>query len=260
MIYKIIQYGGGRNIMISIVLPTYNGEKYLAQSIDSILRQTYENWELIIVNDCSTDSTREIAESYARKDRRITVINNEVNKKLPASLNIGFEKARGELFTWTSDDNAFAPKALENMLNALVNNNADLVYANITFIDYEDYILFDNPGDPLEELPIHDVIEACFLYKREIHETLNGYDVHKFLVEDYDFFLRAYWRYKFYHLDEFLYFYRIHGTSLTAQRKKDAELAAASLLEENIGFVTDEKIKLRVQERIDKIKSKYALL
>ena len=82
--------------MVSIILPTYNGEAYIAQSIESILSQTYKKFELIIVNDCSTDHTLEIIQRYKEKDARIRVINNIVNKKLPCSLNIGFSDARGD--------------------------------------------------------------------------------------------------------------------------------------------------------------------
>ena len=71
---------------ISIVLPTYNGEKYLKQSIESILGQTYTDWELIVVNDCSTDSTQEIIDFYRKKDTRIRTIFNYTNQKLPESL------------------------------------------------------------------------------------------------------------------------------------------------------------------------------
>ena len=78
---------------ISIVLPTYNGEKYLKQSIESILGQTYTDWELIVVNDCSTDSTQEIIDFYRKKDTRIRTIFNYTNQKLPESLNIGFREA-----------------------------------------------------------------------------------------------------------------------------------------------------------------------
>ena len=64
----------------SIVLPTYNGARYLARSIESVLAQTETDWELIIVNDCSVDNTLEIAQRYAQKDNRITVITNQQNK------------------------------------------------------------------------------------------------------------------------------------------------------------------------------------
>ena len=91
--------------MISIILPTYNGEKYLSQAIESILSQTEQDWELILVNDCSTDRTGDICQAYTLKDPRIRVIHNEGNRKLPGSLNRGFREAHGDYLTWTSDDN-----------------------------------------------------------------------------------------------------------------------------------------------------------
>ena len=74
--------------VVSIVMPVYNGEKYLRQSIASVLNQTFQDWNLIIVDDCSTDSSLEIMNEYVKADDRIQVIHNEVNSKIPASLNI----------------------------------------------------------------------------------------------------------------------------------------------------------------------------
>ena len=68
---------------VSIVLPSYNGEKYIRQSIESVINQAFTDWELIIVNDCSSDRTREIVGEYSSKDKRISLINNDVNQKLP---------------------------------------------------------------------------------------------------------------------------------------------------------------------------------
>lgn len=68
--------------MISIVMPVYNGEKFLKQSIESVIGQSYKDWELILVNDCSMDHSLEIMQSYAESDNRIKVINNEINKKI----------------------------------------------------------------------------------------------------------------------------------------------------------------------------------
>lgn len=83
--------------LVSIVLPVYNGEKYLASAIESILAQSYRNWELILVNDCSTDRSLEIMENYAGKDARIRVVQNAENLKLPRSLNAGFAEAKGNI-------------------------------------------------------------------------------------------------------------------------------------------------------------------
>lgn len=99
--------------LVSIVLPTFNGEEFLAQSIESVLKQSYKNLELIIVNDCSTDSTPRIIEEFAKKDSRIKIIHNTINQKLPRSLNIGFNAASGEYWTWTSDDNYYLENAIE---------------------------------------------------------------------------------------------------------------------------------------------------
>ncbi len=205
--------------LVSIVLPTYNGSKYLATSIESCLTQTCSNFELIVVDDCSTDATPDIIKSFAAKDSRIIYIRNEKNKKLPQSLNIGFEKARGRYFTWTSDDNYYAPGAIDKMLKTLENNPAaGLVYCNYTTID--------DDGKITGKMIFHDVNEsmvkwlgcgACFLYKAELHSQLNGYDMSAFLIEDYDFFIRALTKTKFHYLpDTDLYFYRLHAGSLTS--------------------------------------------
>ena len=84
---------------VSVVLPVFNGETYLAQSIDSILAQTYTNWELIIIDDGSTDRTKEIAESYVKKDKRIFYYKNPKNMQLPRSLNRGFAMSVGDYLT-----------------------------------------------------------------------------------------------------------------------------------------------------------------
>ena len=83
-------------IRVSVVMPVYNGEKYLKQSIESVIQQSYKDWELIIVNDCSTDRSRDIMQSYVEVDSRIRIVDNSNNLKLPMSLNAGFREARGE--------------------------------------------------------------------------------------------------------------------------------------------------------------------
>ena len=121
---------------ISIVLPTYNGEKYIQESIESIINQTFKDWELIIVNDCSNDDTSLIVNEYIKKDNRIRVINNNENKKLPASLNVGFNNAKGEYYTWTSDDNLYKNIALEVMYDFLEKNKKyQMVCAGMNYVD-----------------------------------------------------------------------------------------------------------------------------
>lgn len=204
--------------LISIVLPTFNGGEYISKAIESCLKQTYRDFELIVVNDCSTDNTLKIVEEYSKKDTRIRIINNDVNFKLPASLNIGFDSAKGEYLTWTSDDNYFAPHALETLLGELeINCDSDIVYSSYSFIDEKDNVL-EYYGDVPENLLFSCIIGACFLYRRKVHEELKGYAVDKFRMEDMDFWLRAASKFRFQYIDcKHLYFYRKHTDSLTSQ-------------------------------------------
>ena len=127
---------------ISVILPVYNGEKYVGNAIESVLNQSYKNIELVIVNDCSTDNTLQIVENYAKNDARVKVYSNETNQKLPKTLNNGFDKASGEYLTWTSDDNTYHLDALKKMADVLDNNSdIDLVYADFTICDMEGNVI-----------------------------------------------------------------------------------------------------------------------
>jgi glycosyltransferase involved in cell wall biosynthesis len=212
-------------MLVTIVLPTFNGEKYITETIHSCLNQTFKNIELIIVNDSSTDNTYSIISELSKQDERIRIINNESNKKLPASLNIGFENAKGELFTWISDDNFFAPDAIETMASVLLKNiDVDIVYSSYYFID-ETGNLIDKFGCSPEELIFKCAPGACFLYKRSVHEELRGFDITKFRMEDMDFWLRASTKFKYKYIDNVdLYYYRKHSDSLTANIFSDPSL------------------------------------
>lgn len=205
--------------LVSIVLPTYNGAAYLATSIQSCLDQTYTNFELIIVDDNSSDSTPEIINSFAARDNRIKTIRNSPNQKLPRSLNNGFALAKGKYYTWTSDDNYYAPSALATMVEVLESNpDHILTYADYTIIDENGKITGTKSfGDVNESMVKWHGAGACFLYLAEVHHKLNGYDPSAFLIEDYDFFIRALTIGKFLYLNRTdLYFYRHHSQSLTS--------------------------------------------
>ncbi len=208
-----------KDSLISIILPVYNGEQYLKQSIESCLNQSYKNIELIIVNDCSTDSSLSIAKDFEKLDSRVRVINNVENKKLPASLNIGHFESKGDYITWTSDDNFYNLNALETMLYYMKNENVDIVYANYNqvrggniseiYLKNQSFLIFSN------------IVGACFLYKSHVYKVSVKYDESLFLLEDYDFWLQCLTQFKFYHIKEVLYNYRVHQSSLTESAKRN---------------------------------------
>ncbi|MRX67904.1 Glycosyl transferase family 2 [Flavobacterium resistens] len=209
------------NFLISVVLPVFNGEKFLSKSIESVLNQTYQNVELIIVNDNSTDNTLNIANQYAEKDSRVKIISNSINKKLPASLNIGHNASKGNFITWTSDDNFYELDTLKILLNNLLQNEADVVYSNFTLIDDKDQEIRKVTLPGIENLIFGNVISCCFMYKREVYQRNIRYNEDYFLIEDYDFWLRATLHSKFYQINEYLYNYRKHQESLTNQINVD---------------------------------------
>lgn len=221
--------------VVSIVLPTYNGSKYLRDAIDSCLSQTYDNWELVVVDDASTDDTPVIIGDYVRRDSRIRVLRNVINRRLPASLNAGFNLTRGRYLTWTSDDNQYRPTALQELVDVLDHQPVvDIAYTRYRFIDDDGKPLDLGWSGPIEGLPFGNVVGACFLYRRQVHERLRGYQEDLFLAEDYDFWLRASVHFAFRFLDKDLYEYRRHGESLSVTRTRQVRVVHERCLERNL--------------------------
>lgn len=227
--------------LVSIVLPVYNGAKFLRESLDSILAQTYTNWELLILDDCSSDDTPAISMEYAEKDSRICYHRNEKNLRLPGNLNRGFSLSAGEYLTWTSDDNMFRPTALERMVEVLESNpDVDLVYASYQIIDENGAAKQVFGADPNGQDHIlgSNVVGACFLYTRKVYEQVGDYDVNLFLVEDFDYWQRVMMAFRAMPIEEVLYDYRWHDASLTSTKneKQFAERLEKMLLKNRPGF------------------------
>lgn len=210
-----IKVMGEKMAVVSIVMPVYNGEKYLRQSISSVLNQTFKDWNLIIVDDCSTDSSPEIMKEYAQSDDRIQIIHNKVNSKIAVSLNNGFENASGKYYTWTSDDNIYERNALEKMVSYLEEHaDVGLVYSDMKFIDGEGNETGIFESEP-EDVFSNNCVGACFMYRAEVAEKAGKYNADWFLVEDYEYWLRIRNICEIGHIDELLYQYRRHDKSLS---------------------------------------------
>lgn len=123
--------------MISIILNVYNGEKYLPHCVQTVLRQTYTNFELLIINDGSTDNTQNIAESFQTKDKRVIVYNTE-NKGLSGSRHYGLSKVNGDYLIFIDCDDYIEPTFLEKLYTALVTQNADMAICEY-YEEYKDY-------------------------------------------------------------------------------------------------------------------------
>ncbi len=223
------------SVLISIILPVYNQADLLAESIDSVIAQTYRNWELIIINDGSKDNVAEVVGPYLH-DKRIRYL-EQANQKLPKALSNGFSFVNGELLTWTSADNNMRPEMLTRLSAFLrLHPDVEMVYA--------DYMAIDDLGAPLTadwfrpqnkfradspelHLPRNtellnivrdNFIGASFMYRRSTLGIVGEYDP-QLGVEDYDYWMRINSLLKIAHLgsDELLYEYRVHGNSLNGK-------------------------------------------
>ena len=217
--------------LISIVLPIYNGSRHVDQAIESVVAQTIDDWELIVVDDASTDETPQKIAAWADRDSRIKTVRLAENRKLPGALNEGFGRAAGRFFTWTSDDNWYAPEALARLLEALrAEPDVDVVYSDYTLVDADGAVIGLETVGPREDLVLGNCVGPCFLMRSPVFDRLGGYDEDLFLTEDYDFWLRASLEFSFLPLGEPLYFYRRHGESLSARQEHGVSVAAEKAL------------------------------
>ena len=227
----------GQPGLVSIVLPVYNGEDYLCEALDSVRAQSYTNFELIVVNDGSTDGTAAILEEYQAREPRLRVVHQE-NQKLPRALSNGFRLARGEFLTWTSADNRLKPDFLAEMVACLRRHPRwELAYGDIDIIGEDGQPLRDSgwylhyqrppgsehvffPTDP-SELNIwpNNYVGAAFLYRRRVPYLIGEYSPSLFGLEDYDYWMRVNALLTLRHADfaRPVYDYRLHGSSLTAR-------------------------------------------
>lgn len=225
--------------LISVVLPVHNGERFVAEAIESALAQTYPPLELIIVDDGSTDRTPEILSKYSQYPN--VRIFRQPNRKLPAALNAGFEAATGEFFTWISDDNRMRPEMLATLVAFLEKHSGvEMVYADEELIDEQgqpalgtDFCahhqsppgsnILRRPRDPGELNFVQDnFIGGCFLYRSWAARMLGGYSDRCFGFEDYDYWMRVNALFRIAHLatPDILHSYRLHPGSLTARDKE----------------------------------------
>lgn len=201
---------------VSVVLPTYNQANYLPLALDSIFNQTWQDIELIVVNDGSTDNTAQVLQEYQQRFPFHVI--NQPNQKLPCALNNGFRQASGDYLTWTSSDNILLPNMLEELVKALeLHPEVGMVYADWQVIDEQGNILRVDKSYDFDRYVLMRVnyINACFLYRRACQEKVGLYDPDYIHAEDWEYWLRISHCFRMLHVPQTLYQFRVHGSSLT---------------------------------------------
>ena len=182
-------------MMISVILPAYNAQDTIAEAIQSIIKQTYEDWELIVINDGSTDGTKSVIQTF--KDNRIKFYDNLGNKGLVFTLNRALSIARGFYIARMDADDISLPNRFEDQLAYLIDNNLDLIGCETMHIDEFGSVLLDKANSAYSPNTISKclrydncIAHPTWLGKKEVFTQLGGYrNIHS--CEDYDFLLRA---------------------------------------------------------------------
>ena len=202
---------------VSIVIPVYNREKYLGIAVDSVLRQTYQDWELIISDDGSIDGTLDIAHNFALHDDRIRVLTAEHKGAVYALIN-GFNAARGEFVCQVDSDDLLEPPALELTVAVLDDDiECGMVYTN--YIDIDANGQKQRPGRRCStpyspERMLTDFMTFHFrLIRKSIYDRIGGFNIQFNNIEDYDLCLRVSEVTNIKKINEYLYLYRLHPDS-----------------------------------------------
>lgn len=212
--------------LVTIVTANYNAEKFIEDTINSVLAQTYPNWEMIIVDDCSTDSSIKIIEQYTKTDNRIRLIRLDKNSGPAVARNRAIEEANGRYIAFLDSDDLWLPKKLEKQLAFMESNNIAFSYSAYDLIDEEGSDLghFSVP----EKQSYKDLLKTCPIgCLTAIYDTKILGKVTMPLIlkrQDYGLWLKLLKQIEYaYGLNETLAVYRIRKNSISSNKFKAAQ-------------------------------------
>jgi glycosyltransferase involved in cell wall biosynthesis len=235
------------NPKVSIITCTYNDEKYIAQAIESILKQTFTDFEYIIVNDKSVDETVKIVKSF--KDPRIKLIENKENMGAYASANVGISQAKGKYIARMDADDISTPSRIEKQFN-LLESRADIAATGSWGM------IIDELGNLVKEkiyavesyelLPEMffgtSIMHSTLFFRKEAGEKVGFYSEYERKTMDFDFYFKLLNAgYNLYNIPEYLVLYRVHPTSMTSTGFDHQEQVAKAVILKNLDSLLELK-------------------
>ena len=207
--------------LVSIIIPVYNGEKYLSHAIESALAQTYKPLEIVIVNDGSTDNTEAIALKYGDKVKYYRKSNGGVS----TALNLGIQKMQGDYFSWLSHDDLYHPNKIEMQIIALTGDPHQIVYSDYHVIDHKGMLIttlnilekFPNSDLSIGLFPIlRQVLNGCSLLIHRSHfDRVGLFDERLRVTQDYDLWFKMFRGQKLIYINFPLVMLREHSEQVT---------------------------------------------
>lgn len=202
--------------LVSVILPVYNAKQYLAEAIESVLSQTLKDFELILINDASTDNTLAITNSFKKRDRRIRVINNKKNLQMAESLNLGIREAKADLIARMDQDDISLPERLEIQYKFLQSYpDVAIVGNDISIIDEKGKIIgkrtYPTTSSSLKYIMFRysPFAHPTVMFRKLAYQKVKGYDPKTYPCDDIDFWFRLGKQYKFASIPRILFKYRL---------------------------------------------------
>ncbi len=252
------------NPLVSIIMNCHNGEKYLKESLNSIVNQTYKNWELIFFDNNSNDNSKKILSSY-ENDQRIKYFKSIEFLKLYDARNKAIEQAKGEYITFIDTDDLWINDKLEKQITFIENNNFEIIYSNYN-------VRYENKNIEIlkykKQLPSGEVMKdflkeytvgiLTVMIKRKIFELQNfnsRYDI----VGDFDLFIRLSKNYSIGCIQEPLATYRYHDQNLSKKKIKLNIIEHIHWIKSNEKTLCSDYILTNIKISILKLRLKYFL-
>lgn len=228
--------------LVSVVMPVFNSESFIGESITSIIKQSYNNWELIILNDGSTDGSIKVIEGF--KDKRIKIFHNEKNKGLAFTRNRLFALASGKYIAILDSDDISLPSRLIKQVTFLENNlDYGMIGSSISFIDFEGRDLNKEmhypaqPGNIRSILFLHNYFAQSAIMIRSELVNENSYNSEYPPCEDYELWIRIANVSKVWNLPEILIKYRVHDNNISKTNFDKGENSKKKILKEQLELV-----------------------
>ncbi len=205
--------------LISVILPVYNREKYIGEAINSLLNQTCQDFEIIVIDDASTDNSLSIIKAYY--DFRIKVIENKSNLGVSASRNRGIEISKGSYIAFLDSDDIAFPERLEKQLKILENKSIDICGSWLELFDSRKIIVLPKTHEAIlcELLNYCSMCITTVMLRKEVLGD-NRFKENLRYGEDYELWARICWAGKFYNLQEPLVRYRVHKEQISVTNKQ----------------------------------------
>lgn len=219
------------NNLVSIIIPVFNNESTIEETIKSVISQDYENLEVIIVNDGSTDRTIEILEKISNQYQKIQVYSKE-NEGVSAARNYGFKRSQGKYVVFLDADDLLAKTFISECADVMDNNNTlSVVYTQVQFFERQSGI-FKLPKLDFQRLLSGNCLTVTAMIRAEMFESVGMYDEKLNYVEDWEFWIRLLHKYPYFRkIEKPLFFYRRRNSqnSVTDLNEKNDSFIEASL-------------------------------